>query len=597
MMQAGFLCVESGLTRSKNHINVAMKNLTDFGISTLLFWTCGYALMFGLSRNGWVGTTGFTPDLSQTGVGLAVFFLFQTMFCSTAVTILSGAVAERMRFSSYMIVATLISGLVYPLFGHWAWNGAATGTRSGWLNAAGFVDFAGSTVVHSVGGWVSLASLLVIGSRAGRFPKDGPPRKITGSNLPLAMLGTMLLWFGWFGFNGGSTLAMNEQVPLVIVNTVLGGAAGMVTTLLLGWRVRKRPDVDLVINGSLAGLVAVTANCHAITSAAALVIGGVGGVVMLGVDSLLERLRIDDAVGAVPVHLGAGIWGTLAVALFGRSDLLATGLDRGAQLVAQLTGIAACFVWTFGITYVVLRLINRLLPLRITPEAEHTGLNVSEHGASTELVDLLTVMERQAATRDLSLRVPVEPFTEVGQIAAQYNRVLLALEQAVARTQAVVQTAQDGIITFSRHDLGVISLNPAAETLFGHGEAQLSGQPVTLLLENHQPATDGQELAPLNPFFAAAIANGGTYETIGRRMDGSTFPVEMVITEAQSGQDGFYVGTFRDLTERRRIERERAQFQDAIIQAQAATLAELSTPLIPIGKQTLVMPLIGAIDT
>jgi PAS domain S-box-containing protein len=311
---------------------------------------------------------------------------------------------------------------------------------------------------------------------------------------------------------------------------------------------------------------------------------------------MLERLRIDDAVGAIPVHLGAGIWGTLAVGLFGQADLLANGLGRWAQIQAQLEGIAACCVWTFGVTFVVLTIVNRFFPLRITLAQEHIGLNVSAHGASTEIVDLLTVMEQQAATGNLALRVPVEPFTEVGQIAERYNQVLQALDQAVARTRTIVGAARDSILTFAKQDLSITSLNPATEELFGYPAAQLIGQPITWLLDAGANGV-GEAPQPIGVALPETIANGIPHELIGRRRDGSTFPLEVVVAEAAASEGAFYIGTFRDITERRRIEEARARIQEQIIHAQAATLAELSTPLIPITDRALVMPLIGAVDS
>ncbi len=435
LMQAGFTCLESGLTRSKNSINVAIKNITDFGISTILFWAFGFALMFGTSHGAWIGLTGFFLPLDE-GTWPTAFFLFELMFCATAVTIVSGATAERMRFRSYIIVSIILSGLIYPTFGHWVWNGSQNGISSGWLGMLGFVDFAGSTVVHSVGGWVALAALLVIGPREGRFPKVGVHKKIHGSNLPLSVLGVLLLWIGWFGFNGGSTLAMNDQVAGIVTNTFLAGASGSMATLAIGWMLRRRADVELLIFGAIAGLVAITAPAHAVNAIWALVIGGIGGIVMLGVEYLLEYFHIDDAVGAIPVHLGAGIWGTLAVAIFGETELLNTGLDRWTQLLTQVIGIGVCFLWVFGTSYISFRVINRFLPLRVTPEDEYIGLNVSEHGATTELLDMFRIMDDQARTGDMNLRVPVEPFTEVGQIAARYNWVMDALQKTTAKTEA-----------------------------------------------------------------------------------------------------------------------------------------------------------------
>jgi ammonium transporter len=438
LMQAGFTCLESGLTRSKNSINVAIKNITDFGISTILFWAFGFAIMFGSSVDGWIGSSQFFLSLDE-GSLTSAFFLFEIMFCATAVTIVSGATAERLRFRSYIIISIMLSGLIYPIFGHWAWNNVLSGTASGWLGKIGFIDFAGSTVVHSVGGWVALAALLVIGPREGRFPLVGAHRKIHGSNLPMSVLGVLLLWVGWFGFNGGSTLALNDQVAGIITNTFLAGASGVMVTLAVGWIIRKKADAELVIFGSIAGLVAITASANAVSTVSALTIGGVGGIVMLGVDYLMDYLHIDDAVGAIPVHLGAGIWGTLAVAIFGKEEILGTGISRWGQLLIQTTGIGVCFLWAFGLSYGFFILINRFFPLRVTAEDERIGLNVSEHGATTELLDMFRTMESQARTGDISLRVPVEPFTEVGQIAERYNCVMEALQKEAAKTESSLQ--------------------------------------------------------------------------------------------------------------------------------------------------------------
>lgn len=428
LMQPGFMCLESGLTRSKNSINVAVKNLADFGISVALFWTLGYGLMFGQDLGGWIGLTRFMPSIEQSPA-LIAFFVFQAMFCSTATTIVSGAVAERLRFGAYLAIALLVSGVIYPLFGHWAWNGLESGASQGWLGRFGFIDFAGSTVVHSAGAWVSLAVLIIIGARQGRFPEAGPPHKIQGSNLPMAMLGVMLLWFGWIGFNGGSTLDFNDQVAGIILNTLVGGVFGMLTVGLLSGLLYKHVEVELLMNGSIAGLVAITAPCHAVSTPVASMIGAVGGIVMLAVARGLERCRIDDAVDAIAVHGGAGAWGTLAVGLFGQLDRLGTDLGRPQLILVQLLGIGACFVWAFGISWLMLSGWNRWSPLRVTLEAEDMGLNVAEHRAKTEVYDLFQTMEQQVTTQDLSLRVPVQPFTEVGRIASRYNQVIEALER------------------------------------------------------------------------------------------------------------------------------------------------------------------------
>lgn len=427
LMQPGFMCLESGLTRSKNSINVAVKNLADFGISLILFWGFGYGLMFGVS-SGWFGTSQFFLDMGRQPEQVA-FFVFQAMFCSTATTIVSGAVAERLRFGAYLAIATLVSGFIYPIFGNWTWNGLENGVAGGWLGQLGFIDFAGSTVVHSAGAWVSLAALLVIGARIGRFSPNTPPQKIQGSNLPMAMLGVMLLWFGWIGFNGGSTLTFNEQVAGIILNTIIAGAAGMLMSGLLSLARYQHIEVELLMNGSVAGLVAITASCHAVSTLHAFLIGAIGGVVMMLVSRGLEHLQIDDAVDAIAVHGGAGVWGTLAVALFGQMDLLGTDLSRWQLFGVQFLGVGICFAWAFGLTLLLFWGGDRLFPLRVSAEAEEIGLNVSEHRAKTELYDLIQVMETHAETHDLSLRVPTTPFTDVGHIAHRYNQVIDALER------------------------------------------------------------------------------------------------------------------------------------------------------------------------
>lgn len=449
LMQPGFMCLESGLTRSKNSINVAIKNLADLGVSICFFWCFSYALMFGASAAGWLGVDGFFLNI-ESDPKLAAFFLFQMMFCGTATTIVSGALAERLRFQGYVAIAMLISGVIYPLYGHWAWNGTQSGNLTGWLGQIGFVDFAGSTVVHSVGGWVSLAALLVVGPRMARLDPaevDGQylvgkrrsplVTKIHGSNLPFSVLGVMLLWVGWLGFNGGSTFALNNQVPAIIVHTVLAGGAGMMSAAVLGWRRQRALEAETLMNGSIAGLIAITASCHAVSTPIAVLIGAIGGAVMLLGTHVLEYYGIDDGVGAVALHGATGVWGTLAVALFGDLALLGTGLSRYQQLGVQLIGIVTAFIWAFGLTFIILNGLNRLFPLRVSTEEEALGLNVTEHKAKTEVYELFRVMDEQAATRNLNLRVPEQPFTQVGKIAHHYNRVIASLEDHSQQIKAL----------------------------------------------------------------------------------------------------------------------------------------------------------------
>ena len=484
LMQAGFLCVETGLTRNKNNINVAVKNLTDFAIAVTSFWLIGFGLMFGNSLGGWLGNNHFAFNYGNTNLWQGSFFLYQATFCGTAVTILSGAVAERMRFGAYLLVAALISSFIYPVFGHWAWHGLDTGESAGWLIQQGFVDFAGSTVVHSVGGWVSLACLCIVGSRKGKFTADGKAQHIPASNLPIATLGVLILWFGWIGFNGGSTLHFNDRVALIIGNTLIAGASGLLIGLGWSWLTAKRAEIELLMNGSLAGLVAITANCFAVSPGAAFMIGLIGGLVMILVLKLLEIFQIDDAVGAIPVHLGAGMWGMIAVAIFGKSELLATGLNFWQQLRIQFIGVFACAIWTFVVSFIILWLINRFFPLRVSVEDELVGLNIAEHGARTDILDLFDVMEKQGQTGDLNLRAPVEPFTEVGQMARRYNALMDSLQTTMSNLQQKTIALKERSTALSKANEEIIELNEKlkAENLRMGAELDVARQIQSMIL-------------------------------------------------------------------------------------------------------------------
>tara|TARA_R110001606_G_scaffold395190_2_gene566949 strand:- start:24562 stop:27597 length:3036 start_codon:yes stop_codon:yes gene_type:complete len=486
VMQAGFLCLESGLVRSKNSINVAAKNLTDFAISSMIFWAVGFAMMFGESASGIIGTSYFFFG-DQASPLLITTFLFQMMFCGTAATLVSGAIAERMSYFGYVIVTITITLLIYPIVGHWAWAGIITGTATGWLEQIGFVDFAGSTVVHSVGGWVALAAILVIGPRFGRYDLGG--RRIPGSNVPMAVLGTMLIWFGWFGFNGGSTLGWSDSIPTILLNTCIAAFCGAIMATALKYTVDGYIDVMQIINGVLGGLVAITANCNVVTVTDSALIGLVAGVIVVSGERLLDHYKIDDAVGVIPVHLFAGIWGTLAVAIFANPIDLGTNLSSFEQFKVQSIGIFSIGLYSFGVAYSILRLINHYYPLRVSQKSELMGLNVSEHRVSTEVFDLLSAMNHQHEESDYTVRVPVEPFTEVGQIAEEYNRVIDKVHQEIEqrdqafsafkkseyRKGAILDAAMDCIITINCRG-EILSFNPAAEHCFGVGLALVKGK-------------------------------------------------------------------------------------------------------------------------
>jgi Amt family ammonium transporter len=372
-MQAGFAMVETGFTRAKNAINIMMKNLMDFSVGTLAFWAVGFGLMFGASSTGWFGTSGFF--LSDFGPGedpwVLAFWMFQVVFAATAATIVSGAMAERTKFVGYLIYSAVISALIYPVFGSWAWGGLFKG--KGWLESLGFIDFAGSTVVHSVGGWAALAGALVLGPRMGKYTKDGKIRPILGHNMPLAALGVFILWLGWFGFNPGSTTAANKDIAMIFVNTNLAAAAGAVLALITSWIKFGKPEIGMTLNGALAGLVAITSPCATVTPLSAVTIGAVGGVLVVLSVLFFERIRIDDPVGAISVHGVNGAWGTLAAGLFHMDGLSLS------QVGVQLLGIAACFLWVFPTAFLMFKIIAKTIGLRVSAEEELEGLDISEH--------------------------------------------------------------------------------------------------------------------------------------------------------------------------------------------------------------------------
>jgi ammonium transporter len=481
-MQAGFTALESGLVRSKNSVNVAIKNFASFLVSASLFWLFGFAFMFGPDRGGVIGTSWFAFD--SRSAFLTAFFVFQLGFIATSTTLISGAVAERMRFAGYIVLAVFVAAVTYPVFGHWAWGGAGPTASGGegWLRKLGFVDYAGSTVVHSIGGWTALAAIIVLGPRIGRFGERAVP--IRGHDLPLTTVGVFVLWVGWYGFNGGSLYGLTPRVPSVILNTTLAAAFGGLVGLALTWLRDERPDVVMIMNGALAGLVGITASANIVSPWEAVVIGSVAGLCMFGASLLLERLLIDDAVGAVPVHLAAGVWGTLAVALLGDVHAFPTGAGRLEQAGIQLVGIATCFAWAFGIGFVLMWLVNRLSPLRVDREGELAGLNVAEHGASTELADLLSDMDEQRRSGDFAKPVRVEPHTEVGQIAVEYNRVLAAIGRRTDSLQLLQRTAAAANESSSVEDALSVALEEVCNLMrwpVGHALLVSRDEPIRLI--------------------------------------------------------------------------------------------------------------------
>lgn len=376
-MQAGFAMVEAGFVRSKNVVNIMMKNFIDFSMGSLAFFFLGYGFMFG-GGSVIIGTTDFMP---QDPSGLA-FVLFQTMFAATAATIVSGAVAGRMKFVAYFIYSVVICAFVYPIIGHWSWGGLAG--NAGWLENLGFLDFAGSTVVHGVGGAMALAGAMVLGPRIGKYNKDGSANVIPGHSMTLAGLGVFILWLGWFGFNPGSQAQIAHEgdagaVALIAMNTNLAAAAGAFIAMLVTWLMFKKPDLSMTLNGALAGLVAITAPCDGVTPVSSILIGAIAGVLIVASVVFFDKLKIDDPVGAISVHGVNGIWGTLAVGLFNTEAGLFSGAGFG-QFGVQALGAFASTAAAFLVMFVVFNIIKATVGLRVSEQEELRGLDITEHG-------------------------------------------------------------------------------------------------------------------------------------------------------------------------------------------------------------------------
>ncbi|MDD5423776.1 MAG: ammonium transporter [Candidatus Omnitrophica bacterium] len=388
-MQAGFAMVEAGFCRAKNATNLMAKNTIDFVIASLIFMAFGFALMMGQDYKGLIGTSGWFLHGKDYDVGRYLMFFWQLVFAGTAATIVSGAVAERLKFKAYFLYSIMVTAIIYPIYGHWVWGG-------GWLSklpfGIGHVDFAGSGVVHTIGGVVGLAGAIVLGPRFGKFNKERKPRAIPGHSITLAALGTFILWFGWFGFNPGSTFSAHQlRIAVIAVNTNLAAAAGAAVAILLVFMKTKKWDVGMMLNGCLAGLVAITAPCAWVEAWAAVVIGAIAGaLVVIGV-YFWENRGVDDPVGAVSVHGMNGIWGLISVGIFadGTYGLGSTeapfvkGLLYGGgygQLIAQLIGAAVCVSWAFVLGFAGFKLMDKFFGIRVSPQEELKGLDVQEHG-------------------------------------------------------------------------------------------------------------------------------------------------------------------------------------------------------------------------
>jgi Amt family ammonium transporter len=407
-MNLGFGCVEAGFCRAKNAVNILSKNFIVFAVASIGFWFLGWGLMFGSGEgDDYIGKTGVLmvggadnspatadaykgdyPALNWTGVPLWAKFFFQLVFAGTAATIVSGAVAERIKYHAFIIFSFIMAMVIYPVVGHWIWGG-------GWLQDRGFLDFAGSTQVHSIGGWAALAGILILGPRIGKYSKEGRVNAIPGHNLSLATIGCFVLWFGWFGFNPGSTMGIAADpgaAAEIAVTTNLAAAAGTLSATIVAWLLLGKPDLGMTLNGCLAGLVAITAPCAFVSAGVSILIGAIGGVlVVLGV-LFFDRIKIDDPVGATSVHLLNGVFGTLCVGLFATSDRIGRAGNAAAkpglfaeggsadQFITQLIGVGACAVYVFVVALVAWLILKATVGIRVSEEEEHTGLDHGEHG-------------------------------------------------------------------------------------------------------------------------------------------------------------------------------------------------------------------------
>ena len=392
-MQAGFAMVETGFTRSKNAGNIIMKNLMDFALGSLIYWIIGFGLMFGKDAAGIIGIPGFftdgTAENAATSVNNYAFLFFQTVFCATAATIVSGAMAERTKFISYCIYSAIISAVIYPIAGHWIWGG-------GWLAQLGFHDFAGSTAVHSIGGWCALVGATILGPRIGKYSKDGKSNAIPGHSLTLGALGVFILWMGWFGFNPGSSLGITGEGALelssrVFITTNLAAAAAATVTMVLTWVKYGKPDVSMSLNGVLAGLVAITAGCDVVSPLGAAIIGVISAFAMVyGIEFVDKVLKVDDPVGAVGVHCINGVVGTILTGVFAMDG----GLFYGGGfkfLGVQCLGVAAVAIWSVAAATILFKGIKATIGLRVTREEEIRGLDIEEHGLESSYADFQSI--------------------------------------------------------------------------------------------------------------------------------------------------------------------------------------------------------------
>ena len=413
LMQFGFALIETGTVRTKNTINVAMKNLIDTVFGIIFFWLIGFGIMFGIDSSGIIGTSNYLIDGKD--LELNALFFFQAMFAATAITIVSGAVAERIKFNGYIVVSIIVSAIIYPLYGHWAWN------ENGWLAQLGFVDFAGSTVVHSIGAWVGLAGTIILGPRLGKF-KNGEIKHFAPSNHNFIVFGVFILLFSWFGFNAGSLFKFNFETTSILLNTLIAAVFGGLGAWIITLFYKEKVAVEVFSFGILAGLVGITAGCYELTLIQSAIVGFISSILMYYTDQFIsKKLKIDDPLSVISIHGVAGVWGTLAVGIFAK---IPEGLTRFEFINVQAIGVISAFIFAFSSGLILFFILSKLNLLRVRKKHEVIGLNVSEHNAKLPWVDTIESITNIMKTGNLDKKVYVERDTEVGIVAKFFNHLL-----------------------------------------------------------------------------------------------------------------------------------------------------------------------------
>ncbi|WP_289032480.1 ammonium transporter [uncultured Roseibium sp.] len=533
LMQVGFMLLEAGLVRSKNSINVAQKNLLDLTFSVLIFAAIGFMFAFASGNGFIVGWDTKLLLLQDLEPWTYAFFAFQVMFCGTAATIVSGAVAERMRLVAYVWCSVFTAGIIYPVFAHWAWGNALVPNETAFLAESGFVDFAGSTVVHSTGGWIGLAACIVLGPRLGRYDHEGRSMRIQGHSSVLATAGAFLLFVGWIGFNGGSTLSASSDVALIITNTVLAAAAGAAGGYFLGWHQDRLILPEKSLSGLLGGLVAVTAGCHILSPLGAATVGLLGGLVAVYANIVLDsRFKIDDPVGAIGVHGFAGIAGTIGLVFLAPEASLPLG-DRGSQLLVQLEGVVLNFIWCFGLGFLFLKALCRFIPLRVLPADEEIGMNEAEHGTRLGIGHVEDALDKVIAGKaDLNMRLKVSPGDDSERLTRMFNALMDTIqseEVAQIRVADAKRTREESerlsALANATFDAIVISVdgrildgNAALEELLGYEIEELKMRGLYEFVQSELAGT-------LESHLVKAELSPRELEMVNR--SGETIPVEI----------------------------------------------------------------------